>query len=140
MKILIRLFAFSISIIFFASCSAVYYVGQTSSPTNIYSSFDTTSSLTYTVPMGTKILVKKKYKKYYYVVYDTYEGYSLNTEFLNYHRFNSNIDGDLYGYSTNKSKSSNSSSLGGTVNVKGYYRKNGTYVQSHTRSSPSRKN
>lgn len=32
-----------------------------------------------------------------------------------------------------------SSSSGGTVQVKGYYRKNGTYVRPHTRSTPRRK-
>jgi endonuclease YncB( thermonuclease family) len=32
------------------------------------------------------------------------------------------------------------SSTGGTVNVKGYYRKDGTYVRPHTRSAPRKKN
>lgn len=31
------------------------------------------------------------------------------------------------------------SSSGGTVHVKGYYRKNGTYVRPHTRSAPRRR-
>ena len=132
---------FSIAVLFLQSCSTVYYVGQTTTPTNIYSNQDTTSTVSYNVPIGTKLLIKKKYKKYYYVVYDTYTGYSYKTIFTNYHRFNSTDDGDLYGYSTTKKKSSSSSttSSGGTVNVKGYYRKNGTYVQPHTRSSPTRK-
>lgn len=34
---------------------------------------------------------------------------------------------------------SNSSSYGGSVKVKGYYRKDGTYVKPHTRKSPKRK-
>lgn len=33
-----------------------------------------------------------------------------------------------------------STSSGGTVNVKGYYRKDGTYVQPHTRRAPRKKN
>lgn len=32
-----------------------------------------------------------------------------------------------------------SQTAGGTVNVKGFYRKNGTYVAPHTRSAPKRK-
>lgn len=32
-----------------------------------------------------------------------------------------------------------SSSSGGTVHVRGYYRKNGTYVRPHTRSAPRRR-
>jgi hypothetical protein len=38
-----------------------------------------------------------------------------------------------------KSSSSKSSSSGGAVSVKGYYRKDGTYVRPHTRSAPKRK-
>jgi hypothetical protein len=38
-----------------------------------------------------------------------------------------------------KSSTSYSSSSGGTVQVKGYYRKNGTYVKPHTRKAPTKK-
>jgi hypothetical protein len=40
--------------------------------------------------------------------------------------------------SEQSSGSSYSASGGGTVHVRGYYRKNGTYVQPHTRRSPRR--
>ncbi|MDO5665356.1 MAG: hypothetical protein Q4G63_08885 [Bacteroidia bacterium] len=36
----------------------------------------------------------------------------------------------------NRSSYSTGASVGGSVNVKGYYRKDGTYVRPHTRSSP----
>ena len=42
------------------------------------------------------------------------------------------------GYSSGTSGSSSSRPSGGAVQVKGYYRKNGTYVQPHTRSAPRR--
>jgi len=45
-----------------------------------------------------------------------------------------------YTSKTSSSKSSSSSSSGGTVYVKGYNRKDGTYVSPHTRSAPKRKN
>ncbi len=129
------------------SCSTVYYVGETTEPTNIYATQDESSGVVYVVPAGTKLLIKKKIKSNYYVIYDSYQGYSRGTTFNNYRKFNSSYDGNLYGYSTNKpSKSSStsnsyrsSSSSGGSVNVKGYYRKNGTYVKPHTRSSPKRR-
>jgi len=38
-----------------------------------------------------------------------------------------------------RSNSYTPTSSGGTVHVKGYYRKNGTYVRPHTRSSPGRR-
>jgi len=41
--------------------------------------------------------------------------------------------------STTSTYSSSSKSTGGTVYVKGYYRKDGTYVKSHTRRAPSRR-
>jgi len=44
------------------------------------------------------------------------------------------------GYNKGRSKSSETTSSGGTVQVKGYYRKDGTYVQPYTRRSPSKKN
>lgn len=58
----------------------------------------------------------------------------------------SHID-DILGTSTpessNKTKSTSyspgSSSSGGTVSVRGYYRKDGTYVRPHTRSAPRRR-
>lgn len=128
-------------------CGTVYYVGETTEETPIYSSEDITSSILYTAPVGTKFLIKKKKKKQYHVVYDKYQGYSYSPVFSNYHRFNSARDGNLYSYSTIKAKrtrsssyrSSPSSSSGGPVSVKGYYRKNGAYVRPHTRSSPRRK-
>ncbi len=44
-----------------------------------------------------------------------------------------------YSYSSSSNSSySTGRSGGGSVQVKGYYRKNGTYVKPHTRSSPSR--
>lgn len=131
-------------------CGTVYYIGETTEAAPIYASDDITSTVLYTAPIGAKILIKKRNKKQYYIVYEGYLGYLYAPVFSNYHRFNSIIDGDLYGYSTVKIKpptfSSNyysspspRSSSGGTVNVKGYYRKSGTYVSPHTRSSPRRR-
>lgn len=127
-------------------CSTVYYVGETTEATPIYVSEDITAPILHTAPAGSKILIKKKKKKQYHIVYNNYQGYLYSPVFINYHRFNSAKDGNLYGYSTVKTKRASSSShysspsskssSGGTVNVKGYYRKNGTYVRSHTRSSP----
>jgi hypothetical protein len=135
----LAIFIFSFTIF---SCTNIYYIGQTTTPLNIYSTADTTSVLTYSVPVGTKILTQKKSRKYQYIIYNTYRGYTYKPFFSNYHRYNSTIDGELYGYSSNRSYSTGSSSRsssGGSVNVKGYTRKNGTYVSPHTRSSPSRK-
>ncbi len=130
----------------FSSCTNVYYIGQTSEPVRIYSTEDTSSLVTYTVPIGSRVLTKKRSKKYHYILYETYTGYAYNPLFSNYHKYNSSIDGDLYGYSSNKSRStsyssssSRSSSSGGPVHVKGYTKKNGAYVAPHTRTAPTRR-
>lgn len=141
-----RIFKFIAIIIFsisFFSCSSIYYVGETSEPINVYSIVDTTSTVNYIIPVGSRVLTQKKSKKYHYIIYENYKGYVYSPNYKNYHKYNSSKDGVLYGYSSTKAKSTKSynssssskSSSRGSVNVKGYYRKNGTYVSPHTRSS-----
>jgi hypothetical protein len=127
---------------FFAACTNIYYVGQTTTPVDLYPSFDHTAKRTYTIPAGTRVLVKKgRKKKFRYIIYESYTGFALNPRFANYHKFNSTLDGTLYGYSTIKTRYSGSTSgSGGPVQVRGYYRKNGTYVKPHTRKAPTRRN
>jgi len=126
----------------FTSCTTIYYVGQTSDSVKLYNSEDTSTLTTYIIPKGSTVLTTGKSKKYHYLIYETYKGYAYKPIYLNYHKYNSSIDGELYGYSTKKKKSYSSSNgnSGGEVNVKGYYRKDGTYVRPHTRSAPKRKN
>lgn len=124
----------------FTSCTNIYYVGQTTEPLKVYYEPDTTSLVTYTIPIGSKVLTKKKSKKFHYIIFNTYKGYAFKPTYIGYRKFNSSVDGELYGYSSSKTKSSSSTyGGGGTVNVKGYYRKNGTYVSPHTRSAPTRR-
>jgi len=124
----------------FASCKNIYYVGQTTEPLRVYYEPDTTSLHTYTIPIGSNVLTRKKPKKFHHIIFNTYKGYVFKPTYMGYHKYKSSIDGELYGYSSSKTKSSSSTySGGGTVNVKGYYRKNGTYVSPHTRNAPSRR-
>ena len=135
-----------LSCFLFFSCSNIYYVGWNSEPLQIYSDANTNSKVYYTIPVTSKVLTRKKTKNYYYVIYQNYDGslykgYVFKPNYVDYHKFDSSIDGQLYGYSSSKANysSQSSGSSGGTVQVKGYYRKSGTYVQPHTRSAPSRK-
>jgi hypothetical protein len=43
----------------FASCTNIYYVGKTTEPLRVYYEPDTTSLVTYTIPIGSKVLTKK---------------------------------------------------------------------------------
>ena len=125
------------------SCSSIYYVGETSEPIKIYKIIDTTSAVSFTIPAGNKVLTQQKSKNYYYIIYDNYKGYAYNPKYTNYHKYNSSVDGVLHRYSSSKQKitrdhnSSSNYTSGSSVQVKGYYRKNGTYVSPHTRSNPS---
>jgi hypothetical protein len=123
-----------------SSCSTIYYVGQTATDVALYNVTDTTHEVRYVIPIGSTVLTRKKSKKYHYIIFEKYNGYAYKPVYLNYHRYNSTVDGELYGYSSKKKKSSSySGSSSRTVNVKGYYRKDGTYVRPHTRSAPKRK-
>ncbi len=140
-----------ISTIFFllllsiTGCKNVYYVGLTDTPSALFSSEDTLyhdqESMT-VIPAREKILIKKKIRKgLYQVTYRNNSGYIFNPRFSSYRKFHSQIDGNLFAYSTIKSATSTQKDTysGGDVSVKGYYRKDGTYVRPHTRSAPSRR-
>jgi hypothetical protein len=117
-------------------------VGQTTEPLRVYYEPDTASLLTYTIPIGSKVLTKKKSRRYHYIIFKDHKGYVFKPIYTGYHKYKTSVDGELYGYTSVKTKSSSSSTYsgsGGTVNVKGYYKKNGTYVSPHTRSAPSRR-
>jgi len=112
---------------FSVSCT-VYNQVILDEETIIYDKSGSEANALYTIPQGSLVYLtgKKKYKK---IKYGVYEGWTFNP---------------LYTTSSSTNNSSNttrstSSSSNKTVNVKGYYRKNGTYVKPHTRSSPRKK-
>jgi hypothetical protein len=133
------LLCLSILAFFLQSCTNIYYVGNTLTPVNIYSKADTASNSLVIVSPPTKLLTKKVSKRFHYVIYDSFKGYVYKPIYSNYHKYNYSVDGELYGYSSKKKKTHKSTGYsGGTVNVKGYYRKNGTYVKPYTRRAPTR--
>lgn len=135
-KTILLIFLFS-----FFGCTSIYYVGEASEPVNVYTIVDTTSNVKCIIPIGGRVLTYKKSKKYYYIIYEGYKGYTYKPKYKNYHKYDSSIDGIIYGYSSTKQKRANSynhtskSSSNGSVKVKGYYRKNGNYVRPHVRKS-----
>jgi hypothetical protein len=129
-----------------SSCSTNYYLCSVDKPTAVYQTQDTTQIKFY-IPQGKQLIAKKKGKKFRAVKYGDVDGYIVTQSFsselpyssknLKYLTFNND---STYTYARVSSSSGRStSSSGGTVQVKGYYRKNGTYVKPHTRSAPKRK-
>lgn len=155
-----RLILTGLAILLFARCTTNYYICAVDNPVVLYRTqkLDTSSRIC-RIPINKQIVAYKNGKKTRKVIYGTATGYIKANNFyyetpcsskdLSYLTFN---DDSTYSYKGSKitpfpdgsptysnNSSSPSSSTGGTVHVKGYYRKNGTYVKPHTRSAPKRK-
>ena len=130
-KILLLLLCFQLT-----SCVTNYYYVTLEEDTAIYEKTDNVGEAIIVIPKGSGAYVSSGKKKYKKIKWQNYKGWAINPTY-------SSNDYPSY---KNKSKSSSTnynsstrSSSGGTVNVKGYTRKDGTYVRPHTRSAPRRK-
>jgi hypothetical protein len=119
---------------FIATSCVNYYSVTVNAETVLYSSGNDGSSVVYRVPSGSSVYIKgKKSKKYRKIKYGNYAGWAYYPDYTASSNYSSSSSSSP---SSSSRSSSNYSNPGKTVNVKGYYRKNGTYVRPHTRSSP----
>ena len=119
---------------YLATSCVNYYNVTVNADTVLYSSGNDGSSVAYSVPSGSSVYIKgKKSKKYRKIKYGNYVGWAYYPNYTASSQYSSRYSSSS---SSSTRSSSNYSSPGKTVNVKGYYRKNGTYVRPHTRSSP----
>ncbi len=119
---------------YLATSCVNYYNVTVNAETVLYSSGNDGSSVVYSVPSGSSVYIKgKKSKKYRKIKYENYAGWAYYPNYTASTNYSSSSSSSS---SSSTRSSSNYSSPGKTVNVKGYYRKNGTYVRPHTRSSP----
>lgn len=128
---------FLLTYLFTTSCSTNYYTVLLSEDAKMYNSSDSSTVIT-TIPKGTQVYISSEYQKKNYkkIKWKDYSGWVYNPSYTTY----SNYTETNYQSPTSSSYGSgSSSSSGGTVHVKGYTRKDGTYVRPHTRSSPSRR-
>lgn len=116
-----------------------YYTVILQEDTPIYSDSNTENSIT-TIPKETQVFIslkpnKKNYRK---IKWGSYYGWTNNSNYLTHSTYSKTTP---YSSTTVKSSSNyrSSSSSGGSVHVKGYTRKDGTYVKPHTRSAPRRR-
>ena len=139
MKSILNLFFLLMICAIATSCSTNYYTVLLSEDANLYSSADSASTIM-TIPKNTQVFLssgpeRKNYRK---IKWGNYSGWAYNpvyTAYEGYTSVNSTSSGSSgYHYGT-----SSSGSAGKTVSVKGYTRKDGTYVHPHTRSAPSRR-
>lgn len=134
----------------FSSVSCVSYYNVTvNNDTILYSTENDESPVIYTVSSGTSVYIKgENSKKYRKIKYGKYVGWAYYPNYTSPSQYSSRSTSTSQSISSpssrsssasTRSSSSNYTSSGKTVNVKGYYRKNGTYVRPHTRSAPRRR-
>lgn len=152
-EILISLFLFCLT---FTSCTTNYYLVVSSEETPLYYEDNLTDAIA-TIPANSNFIYwgkgSVKSNRRVKAKYNSYMGYSpylaswrrlmkLSGEELrsltfnersgySFNQFTPSVSGSTTSYSTPSS--------GGSVHVKGYTRKNGTYVRPHTRSAPRRR-
>ncbi len=117
------------------SCVTNYYTVVLEEDTPLYASTSQNSSIKTNIPKGTTVYINSRVKaNHRKIKWLKYNGWGYNT---NYRGSISNYSRSSY--NSNRIPKYNSRSNSGTVHVKGYYRKDGTYVKPHTRSAPKRK-
>lgn len=135
-----KILLLSLTIFSLISCTTNYYTVFLTTDTNLYSNSNSEIVIT-SIPKNTQVFLsakpnKKNYKK---IKWGKYFGWVNNPNYTTYSVYK---PVNSYKSSTNNNSSSSyrpTSSRGGTVQVKGYTRKDGTYVRPHTRSAPRRK-
>ena len=133
----------SIILSLFTSCITNYYSMYTTEEAAVFSNSKEAIATKFIIPRGTLIYVTKGNTKRSKVKWNNYSGWINKSSYSYYKPDNSAVLNSPINNEIVPSKKTNdyrpSSTSGGTVQVKGYYRKNGTYVRPHTRSSPRRR-
>lgn len=123
-----------------ASCVTNYYTVLLEEDTLLYKSKSINSHIESSVPKGSTVYISAKIKKKAFrrIKWGNYYGWAYYTKYKNKTSKNTTTS-----YKPSPVYKSNSQykkrSTGGTVNVRGYYRKDGTYVRPHTRSAPKKR-
>lgn len=112
------------------SCSVNYYLCETESEIKLYDAKYLNRKTIITIPKGTQVVAKGK-KDYRIIKYDDYVGWAYLPYLADQNKYN--YSGILNVKRKQKSYYENSDRSTGKVYVRGYYRKDGTYVRPHTR-------
>ncbi|MFH7014277.1 hypothetical protein ACHRV5_20685 [Flavobacterium sp. FlaQc-52] len=118
------------------SCATNYYYVNIDEDTTIYSSKEGTQSVAL-IPKGSGAYINRSDKKQRQIKWGDYKGWVINPVYNNSSLSSSSNRPDSS--TQNYNRSSTTTSSGGSVSVKGYTRKDGTYVRSHTRSAARRR-
>lgn len=123
------------------SCATNYYFVNLDEETTIFTSKNGKESVA-VIPKGSSAYITRSDKKERKIKWKNFKGWAINPRYSN-SIFSNNSDNNNSSnnnsYKNSYTNSSTNTSSGGTVQVKGYTRKNGTYVAPHTRSAPRRR-
>ncbi|HEV7330438.1 MAG TPA: membrane lipoprotein lipid attachment site-containing protein [Flavisolibacter sp.] len=117
-----------------SSCSTTYNYYITTEPTTLYAD-ESSASVQGTIPAQEMVITKGKKAKRNYVRYfsDNYAWVSLENCI---HK--GSAPPTAFDAAAKSTSASTVIASGGTVQVKGYYRKDGTYVKPHSRKAPKK--
>lgn len=134
---------------FLQSCTTNYYVYTSPYTVSLYENPYNEQTTVATIPPGKKIVIEKHSGKFWHAKYTDSYGWIFSDSIRYVSRARKKDYGDPTNFLVKQTSKRDSiynsktyvpsSSSGGPVHVNGYYRKNGTYVQPHTRSAPRRK-
>lgn len=125
------------AIAFLNSCSTNYYTVILEKDTNVYQQKDTISDAV-VLTKGTTVYLEDGESEYRRFKFNNTRGWVYNYEYPSYKTIRK-YNKVSRSSQTKKASINSSYAPGKTVNVRGYYRKSGTYVSPHTRSAPRRK-
>lgn len=116
-----------------------YYTVLLQEDTPLYSNSNSETSTT-VIPKGTEVYLSSKpnRKNYRKIKWGNYHGWANKPQHSTYSNYTRTSSYTSPTVSSGSSYNTGSSS-GGSVSVKGYTRKDGTYVRPHTRSAPRRR-
>ncbi|BFM43957.1 hypothetical protein CFS9_25980 [Flavobacterium sp. CFS9] len=123
------------------SCASNYYFVNVDEDTPIFTSKNGKESVTI-IPKGSGAYITRSDKKARKIKWKNFKGWAINPLYSNPIFSNPTLSANSSNNNStdnNYTKSSIRTSSGGSVQVKGYTRKNGTYVAPHTRSAPRRR-
>ena len=137
------IFSFLLSSLFFLTNCSVnnYYLCTISEPLEVYSAPESNSKVAIIQSNKQVVVEGKPNKKYRKVRFGVYSGFITSQSFSSVKRVSKYQLPSLVTLTDTTSRISTARSYtpsSGTVYVKGYYRKDGTYVKPHTRSAPKR--
>ncbi|QYJ68259.1 SH3 domain-containing protein [Flavobacterium litorale] len=128
----VKLISFLLILFILSSCCSKYYICETDSATPLYFKKSINSEQITIIPKDKKVIIRgKSTSKYQKIKYNDTIGWAYIPLLKNKKEY------DYYGsFKVLKKKSLKRQSSGNRVHVKGYYRKDGTYVRPHTRRKP----